>query len=73
MLIPKCAQCMGVGLVGPVSTVYMPCPVHADNVYTGHTLTSSGHMAACVMKVGDMYVHITDIHFTQHICFHSED
>lgn len=59
---PKCAQCMGVGLVGPMSAVYTPCPVHADSVYTGHAVTSSGHMAACVMKVGHMYVHITDIH-----------
>ena len=53
---------MGVGLVGPMSAVYTPCPVHADSVYTGHAVTSSGHMAACVMKVGHMYVHITDIH-----------
>lgn len=35
---PKCAHCMGVGLVGPMSTVYMLCPVHADSVYTRHTL-----------------------------------
>lgn len=59
---------MGVGLVGPMSTVYMLCPVHADNVYT-HWI-SSGHMAACVMKVE----HIKDIHFVHNTsCFHLED
>lgn len=67
---PKCAQCMGVGLVGPISTVYMLCPVHADNLYTRHTLDLKWtHDSMC--HEGR---HIKDIHFINNTsCFHLED
>lgn len=73
MLIPKVCTVHGCGACGTRVHSIHACPVHADNVYTGHTLTSSGHKAACVMEVGHMYVHSRHsfVHGTS--CFLSED
>lgn len=61
---------MGVGLVGPMSTVYMLCPMHADSLYT-HTLDLKWtHGSMCHEDRTHQRHLLCSVHSTS--CFHSD-